>query len=395
MEKKLLLFILPLLLFTANMQAQDIKYWDFGAKELGAGYSNMLPLQYLNAFANFNRNIDLDDGNGNVYTVPDGFENESGQSVQSIFGLTYNSNYASGNFEITSKGSSPTPPGGTLLSGESLYTHPPLPDLDGATDLVFAKDSNSDRLITTRTDITRYDDRLTMPDGMDKDLFPGCIQFTTPGDKRYNSTRYRGFSIYLEVGQWITVVGSGQYTDIEGDGSLGFKTGYFSFETLGGTGTVVEIADQGAGLGNFDGPIDGSDKGDEAVRVMQFQAVDAGYYRLANRGGKIRVYRLYLGQVDASLGAGLETKIYVNGVYSKTLGISKNIRVSTDVKAINNRIYVSNVKSSTEINIYSITGALVKSLKTNKDTNFEFKSGLWIATVKTEEGQKSVKLLTR
>ncbi|WP_415864445.1 T9SS type A sorting domain-containing protein [Thalassobellus suaedae] len=58
-------------------------------------------------------------------------------------------------------------------------------------------------------------------------------------------------------------------------------------------------------------------------------------------------------------------------------------------------MYVSNVKSSTDINIYSITGALVKSLKTNKDTNFEFKSGLWIATVKTEEGQKSVKLFTR
>ena len=69
--------------------------------------------------------------------------------------------------------------------------------------------------------------------------------------------------------------------------------------------------------------------------------------------------------------------------------------VSTNVRAVDNRIYVSNVKTATEVNIYSITGALVKSFKTNEDTNFEFKSGLWIATVKTEEGQKSVKLLTR
>ncbi|MFI1744114.1 T9SS type A sorting domain-containing protein [Thalassobellus sediminis] len=394
MKQKLLLIILPMLLFTATLQAQDIKYWDFGAKELGAGYENMLPLEYLNAFANYNRQIEYNDGT-NIYTPNAGYVNESGQSREAIYNTTFNANYASGNFQITSKGSSPTPPGGTLLSGESLYTKPPLPDLDGTIDLVFARDSNSDRIITTRKDITRYDDPLTMPDGMDKDLFPGCIQFTTPGDKRYNTSRYRGFSINLEAGQWITVVGSGQYTDIEGDGSLGFKTGYFSFETLGGTGAVVEVADQGEGLGNFDGPIDGTDKGDEAVRVMQFQAIDAGYYRLANRGGKIRVYRIYLGQVDASLGAGLETKIYVNGVYSKTLGLEKNTRVSTDVKAVNNRVYISNVKSQTEVKIYNITGALVKSIKTNEDTNFTFKSGLWIATVKNAEGQKSVKLLTR
>ncbi|MFI0430309.1 T9SS type A sorting domain-containing protein [Mariniflexile sp. HMF6888] len=69
--------------------------------------------------------------------------------------------------------------------------------------------------------------------------------------------------------------------------------------------------------------------------------------------------------------------------------------VTTDVNAIGNRIYVSNVKSTSEINIYSITGALVKTFKTNEDTNFSFKSGLWIATVKTLEGQKSIKLLMK
>jgi hypothetical protein len=69
--------------------------------------------------------------------------------------------------------------------------------------------------------------------------------------------------------------------------------------------------------------------------------------------------------------------------------------VSTNVKAIGDRIYVSNVKTSTEINIYSITGALVKSFKTATDTDFSFKTGLWIASVKTVEGQKAVKLVTQ
>ncbi|HEX9600249.1 MAG TPA: T9SS type A sorting domain-containing protein, partial [Mariniflexile sp.] len=55
--------------------------------------------------------------------------------------------------------------------------------------------------------------------------------------------------------------------------------------------------------------------------------------------------------------------------------------------------YVSNVKSSTEVKIYAITGALVKEFKTNSNMDFVLKSGLYIATVKTAEGQKSVKLL--
>lgn len=81
-----------------------------------------------------------------------------------------------------------------------------------------------------------------------------------------------------------------------------------------------------------------------------------------------------------------------------TLGIDKVGEVSavtSNVRAIGNRIYVSNVKSATEVNIYSITGALVKTIKTNEDTDFNFKTGIWIATVKTFEGAKAVKLLTR
>ncbi|MEL0456434.1 T9SS type A sorting domain-containing protein [Flavobacteriaceae bacterium SZ-1-7] len=69
--------------------------------------------------------------------------------------------------------------------------------------------------------------------------------------------------------------------------------------------------------------------------------------------------------------------------------------VSSNVRAIGNRIYVSDVKSSTEINIYSISGALVKSFKTNSDVDFNFNTGLWIATVKTYEGAKAVKLLVK
>ncbi|MDO3695291.1 T9SS type A sorting domain-containing protein [Wenyingzhuangia sp. chi5] len=400
MKKQLLLLKLVLMLFVTSFYAQDIKYWDFGAKELGAGFENVMPLNYLNAFANYNRQIQYTDENGVEQFPMEGYENESGHSSESLLIATKNKKYAGSDarFQVTSKGSSPTPPGGTLLGGGSLYTKPTnLADLDGGADLVFQRDSNSDRILTVNKNVTRFDERTEMPDNVDPNLFPGCLQFTTPGEKRWNRSGGRGFLINLEAAQWVTVVGAGQYTDIEGNGTLGFSTGYIKFQNEGGTGVPVEYNDWGSGTGAFEGPIDGADTGDEAPRVMQFQATDAGTYKLANRGGTLRVYRIYLGKVDVSLGANVETKVYENGVYSKTLALStyNNTKVTTDLKARGNRVYVSGVKSKSEVKIYSITGALVKSLTTSEDIDFEFKSGPWIATIKTAEGTKSVKLLVQ
>ncbi|UKM64274.1 T9SS type A sorting domain-containing protein [Flavobacteriaceae bacterium GSB9] len=380
MEKKLLL--VPILLFTLVLNAQNVKYWDFGAKELGAGYDNMMPLQYLNAFANYNRQIELT-YEDQVYTPNEGFVNESGKSAPLIYATTFNANYAGVNFEVTSKGSA-SDPGGTLLSGGSELTKPKnLPDLDGATDFIFKRDSNSDRIYTVRNDITRYDERTELFDGVNVEEFPGCLQYTTPGEKRYDRQGGRGFQMQLEAGQHVYVMGAGQYTDIEGDGTLGFSTGYFQF-IYEGTGTPVDEVDVGTGTGDPNGPIDNPNSGDESFRVMKFQAVDAGQYSLINRGGKIRVYRVYISDTDIS--SELEALLSVDDKIASP--------VSTDIRAIGNRVYVSNVKSNTEINIYSITGALVKSLKTDVNTEFEFNSGLYIATIKTAEGQKSVKFVT-
>mgnify|MGYP000336091404 CR=1 FL=1 len=111
-------------------------------------------------------------------------------------------------------------------------------------------------------------------------------------------------------------------------------------------------------------------------QFYQINASETGLYKFYCSDGKLCMGRIYEGDVNL-------------------LGIDDKAIVSTNIKAVNDRVYISNVKSSTEVSIYSITGALVKSFKTNENTNFSLKSGLWIATVKTEEGQKSVKLLTR
>jgi len=70
-----------------------------------------------------------------------------------------------------------------------------------------------------------------------------------------------------------------------------------------------------------------------------------------------------------------------------------NAGISANIQAINDRVFVSNVSTATEIDIYSITGAKVKSFTTNSAIDFSFNSGLYIATLTTPQGQKSVKLL--
>ncbi|MFK8059529.1 MAG: T9SS type A sorting domain-containing protein [Polaribacter sp.] len=82
-------------------------------------------------------------------------------------------------------------------------------------------------------------------------------------------------------------------------------------------------------------------------------------------------------------------------IQASTLSLDSVSKVSTLVKAIDNKIKISNVIYKTEIKIYSITGALLKSITTNDNVELEFNTGLYIATVSNSEGQKSVKLLVQ
>ena len=69
-------------------------------------------------------------------------------------------------------------------------------------------------------------------------------------------------------------------------------------------------------------------------------------------------------------------------------------KVTSNVRSYGNTVFISNVESKTEVKVYSINGALVRSIKTDQDTQFELKTGLYIATVKTAQGTKAVKFIT-
>ncbi|CAH8282674.1 putative secreted protein (Por secretion system target) [Mariniflexile fucanivorans] len=78
-----------------------------------------------------------------------------------------------------------------------------------------------------------------------------------------------------------------------------------------------------------------------------------------------------------------------------SLSVDDIIKTSSKVNlaAYGGKVYISNVKSNTQINIYNITGALVKSIATKNDTNFDFINGLFIVKIKDADGKKTVKLI--
>lgn len=68
-------------------------------------------------------------------------------------------------------------------------------------------------------------------------------------------------------------------------------------------------------------------------------------------------------------------------------------RSGVSVKAYHGKIFVSNVKSKTQINVYNLAGALIKSLQVKNDTNFNLIDGFWIVKVQDNDGQKTIKLI--
>lgn len=81
-------------------------------------------------------------------------------------------------------------------------------------------------------------------------------------------------------------------------------------------------------------------------------------------------------------------------VTTQTLGTDDfKADTASNVYSNGKQVYVSNVKSMTKVDVYSISGALVKSLQTESDTSFNLKSGFYIAKVKSSEGEKAIKIL--
>jgi hypothetical protein len=83
----------------------------------------------------------------------------------------------------------------------------------------------------------------------------------------------------------------------------------------------------------------------------------------------------------------------VKGVTLGTNSFSKESDVTVYSK--DKKIFFSNIKSSTQVDVYDLTGALVKSAKTDSDSDLDLKSGIYIVKLKSAEGEKSVKVIVQ
>jgi len=66
---------------------------------------------------------------------------------------------------------------------------------------------------------------------------------------------------------------------------------------------------------------------------------------------------------------------------------------SVVVKAYAHKLYILNVTANTQVNVYAITGALVKTFETDTDTAVYLANGLYIVKVKDQGTSKTVKLI--
>jgi hypothetical protein len=116
------------------------------------------------------------------------------------------------------------------------------------------------------------------------------------------------------------------------------------------------------------------------MRTVKLTADVAGVYTIGDYTNKPEMYRIYLADVNA-------------GINLSANKFEKD--ASLDVFSIKNLVHVSNIKSDTQINVYNMTGALVKSAKASENTSFELQSGVYIVNAKSAEGEKSVKVIVQ
>ncbi|SHG66978.1 Por secretion system C-terminal sorting domain-containing protein [Flavobacterium fluvii] len=127
--------------------------------------------------------------------------------------------------------------------------------------------------------------------------------------------------------------------------------------------------------------------GSAAAPVAGSAIVTANYTTVG--GGKLYVYSdngVNLYKVEVT-GANVTTPALGNKNFQKELDVT--------VFAKDNKIFLSNIKSSTTVEVYNVLGALVKSTQANADTSLDINGGVYIVKAQSAEGEKSVKVIVQ
>jgi hypothetical protein len=211
-----------------------------------------------------------------------------------------------------------------------------------------------DRWRSDNTALVLYDTQLN-----NNNVTPVFVGATNSGRLAFNGTgnaTRRYYSITLTAGQTVTIywksnlIASGNLTVTPPSGS-----------------TVATALAYPAVTNTYD------------FRETKLTADIAGVYTIGDYIGKMETYRIYLANVTAAI---------------TSLGNDNfNSITSLDIFSIKNQLYVKNINSDTVISVYNLTGALVKTISTSKDIDFQMETnGFYVVNVANADGQKSVKV---
>lgn len=115
-----------------------------------------------------------------------------------------------------------------------------------------------------------------------------------------------------------------------------------------------------------------------------------------------------VGQVATATYTGAAGRIYIaadqamnvyqitaTNVGTTTLATAVVTKSTSNVFANGDQVFVNNLKSATQIDVYTANGSLVKSLNAKSDTSFKLNSGFYIVNLKSENGSSSKKVLVK
>jgi hypothetical protein len=131
-------------------------------------------------------------------------------------------------------------------------------------------------------------------------------------------------------------------------------------------------------IGSFDGTV-----ADTSVRILTVNYTDAAATNLYifGQGNSFNFYKI---EVTGALGT---TPTLATNSFQKESNVV--------IYANNGKINLSNIESSTKVEVYNVLGALVKSAQVEGDTSLDINSGMYIVKAKSAEGEKSVKVLVK
>jgi hypothetical protein len=216
----------------------------------------------------------------------------------------------------------------------------------------------ADRIRTTNTTITRYDSTNGAPVGV-TGVYPAFVGATNTGMINFQgvgSASARNISMDLAAGESATF-----FIQTTATGST-YTTGLLNYVVPSG---AAAIASKTLTSGQ--------------LYEIHITADVAGKYTIYDSQFKLSLYRAYRGNVTNAL---LGTKNF-----QKTLDVN--------VYAKDGKIFLSNIKSSTKVEVYSVLGSLVKSTQADADNSLDINSGVYIVKVKSAEGEKSVKVVVQ